>query len=163
MDLTKSLKDITSLFEQEITLSTSLLSVMKNEQSALSVNDLPAFESAVMEKIKLISEIESTEKKLVNILDPHGASIDKKDINTLVSQGNKQDKEKISLLMDKLSDIAEQCQKQNLINSKIIDSSNNNIQKIIGILRGQTADNGGLYDLSGKSSNKILPQTLGRV
>jgi len=163
MNQTELLKDVSSLFEQEITLSSSLLDIMKNEQSALTENNLFAFENAVKEKIKLIIEIETTETNLVNTLNSHGFSIDKNDINTLVSHCNRQDKENISELMSKLSELASQCQNQNSINSKIIDSSNNNIQKIISILRGQSIDNGDLYDLSGKSTNKIQPQTLGRV
>lgn len=163
MNLTDSLKDIISLFEQEISLSTALLDTMKNEQAALSNNNLHEFEAAITEKKKLVDEIESTEKKLVELLKLHGLSIDKQDISELLARCNPKEKKCLTLLFDKLKYIATQCYDQNIINSQVISASQNNIEKIINILRGQTTGESDVYDLSGKSTKGIQAQTLGRV
>ncbi len=163
MSLTDSLKDIISLFEHEISLSTTLLDTMKNEQAALSNNNLQEFEAAITKKQKLIDEVESTEKKLIELLKLHGLSMDKQGISELLTRCNPKEKDNLTLLLDKLKYIATQCYDQNIINSQVISTSHNNIEKIINILRGQTTGESNVYDLSGKSTKGIQTQTLGRV
>jgi len=163
MNLMDFLKDIINLFEHEISLSTALLVVMKKEQSALSNNNLGNFEAAITEKKKLIGEVESTEKKLVELLKINGLTTDKQNLNALMTRCNPKEKDNLTRLLDKLKDIATQCHNQNLVNGKIIVTSNNNIQKIISILRGQPINESNIYNLSGKSTDAIQPQTLGRV
>ncbi len=163
MNLTDSLKDIISLFEHEISLSTALLETMKNEKTALSNNNLHEFETAITEKQKLIDEVELTEKKIVELLKRHGLSIDKQHISKLLTHCNSKEKACLTKLLDKLKYIATQCYEQNLVNSKVISTSHNNIEKIISILRGQTTGESNVYDFSGKSTKGIQTQTLGHV
>lgn len=163
MSLTKSIEDITTLLDSEVTLSTSLLQVMKNEHDALSASNMAAFETSIIEKDKLLREIETIEQSLQTKLQQNGLAINKQDMDTLVSSCSPKDQAKLTGLIDAVREIATQCQQQNSINSKIISSNQNNIQKLIGILRGQSTNQENLYDLSGKSSNSPNSQFLGSV
>ena len=163
MSLTDSVEEISKLFESEISLSTSLLQTLKDEQNAISSNDMAAFESSIIEKDKLVREIEAVEQTLVTKLQQKGLSVNKQDLNELISSCAQKDKIKLTGLIETIREVAAQCQQQNIINSKIIDANQNNIQKLIGIIRGQSPDQNGLYDLSGKSSNSLNSQFLGSV
>lgn len=163
MSLIDSTSKIIHLFEREIVLSTSLLKIMKNEQLALSENNLAEFEAALNDKLKTVVEIESTENNLVETLNKIGLSMEKQDLKKLVLNCNPNVKNKLSQLLKQLGDIAQQCHEQNLINNRIIAASNNNVQQILEVLRGQTPGQEHLYDLSGKSADKTQSQILGRA
>jgi len=161
MNLSDSLQEIINLFQQEITLSSALLAVMKKEQAALSTNNLTEFEAALIEKQTLTNDVVTTEQKLVEILKLNGLSIGKQDMNELITRCNPMEKDKLTKLLDELRNIATQCRDQNMVNSQVISANQNNIESIINILRGQTSSDSNVYDLSGKPAKTNQTQSFG--
>lgn len=158
-----SVTEIKNLFELEISLSTTLLQIMKSEQSTLSANDLEAFTAVIAQKNKVLAEIESTEAALSTHLKSAGLAMASEGLDEMILKSGPQDKKILESLVTRLRSIAAKCQEQNLINSKIIEAGNNSIKKLVSMIRGQTTDQSDLYDLTGKSATPGQTQILGRV
>ena len=163
MSLADSAREIISLFDRELSLSENLLQIMKNEQAALSKNDVSALETSITEKDKLLKEISSTETNITVILQSFGLSLNNESLKKLQAHCSSDDKQTFVSLFEKLRNVSAMCYEQNLVNSKIIEVSANNIRKLVDALNGQQPDQPELYDLSGKSSRKSRSQVLGRV
>jgi len=140
-----------------------MLAVLKQEYHALKNNDLPAFDEAMDAKLRHIKHLEQQERTLQPALEGIiGAPADRDSLESyIVNSRQPQLRETWQVLRRTLED----CQRQNLLNQRILETSRAQVQRALDILRGagQEGDKAEIYGGSGKTESAGGGQSLGIV
>ncbi|MFV2056046.1 MAG: flagella synthesis protein FlgN [Thiohalomonadales bacterium] len=129
---------IKGLLQNAIEYVDKLHLALRDEQSALSNNNLPVFEKSVERKISHTGTLEAIEKSIFCLLDDSGYTMDKSGIADYIATcHNKTEENTIKALWKDLAKTLVECQKQNQINGRILNSASVNIRQALEILTGK--------------------------
>jgi len=133
---------LNDLFKQALDSVEQLLRALREEHSALTNNNLPAFEASVQKKIAHTAQLESIEQQIFSLMRNAGYGWDKAGLNQYVETLNSPaEKRGILRNWEKLRDVIQQCQTQNQINGRILNIASVNIRQALEVLTGQKASN----------------------
>jgi flagella synthesis protein FlgN len=163
MEQKQILNIIVGFVEREIKLVSALLDVLRQEYAAMANNELPALETQVNKKQELVKNIQENEQNFARQMENTGISLDQQGINTALEGVDPRVKQKVIAFWDELRDLAEECQRQNEINGRVLEINKINTQRLLNILRGQMPETQTTYGPSGKTNSKSESKSLVQV
>ena len=126
--------------------------VLHSERDLIAKNLIDQLPTITQEKVTLIEELRNTESTILVILkDALGEEAAKdlpQSIHTLDSSGQFQ----LSALLLKARELAQQCKRDNEINSQIVDASCENVEEVLDVLLGR--EKTAVYSADGKTGMK---------
>jgi len=143
---------LSDLLKQALESVEQLHRALREEHTALTSNNLPAFEASIQKKIAHTSYLESIEQEIFSLLHNVGYSWDKSGLTNYVETLNSP-AEKRSILRhwEKLRDAILQCQTQNQVNGRILNIASLNIRQALEVLTGHKSGN--TYSADGKAKD----------
>lgn len=147
---------LNDLLKQALDAVDNLQRALREEHSALTSNNLPAFEASIQKKIGFTNTLEGIEKSIFSLLRNAGYSFDKTGLNNYVSSLNSPaEKRGILRHWEQLRQAILDCQTQNQINGRVLNIASINIRQALEVLTGQKQGNtysqDGKPDKSGKN------------
>lgn len=137
-----------------------MLDILQQENTALEKRDLSNFDAIVLRKQQQIRLLEEMEPDLTPIHALIGKPSEGNGMDSFISKiDNKSIKLQFQSLWNDLRETLTNCDNQNLINNRILQSSRINIQQAIDILRGENSIPN-LYGSSGKQDMNKQGQSL---
>lgn len=139
------------VFQQQFNATKLLLKTLKLEYDCLSSNDITALEGIIATKQKCTSELEQYEKTLFNLLTDASYEANNQGLKTFL-QDTKSNSEFSTLhnAWNVLFKTILECNEQNVVNARIINTASINIRQALNLLNGRNATNE-LYEKSGKT------------
>jgi flagellar biosynthesis/type III secretory pathway chaperone len=141
------------VFQQQFKATKLLLKTLKHEYRCLSSNDITALEGIVASKQQCASELEQYEKTLFNLLIEANYEANNQGLRTYLqdTQANP-DFSTLHNAWNVLFKTILECNEQNVINARIINTASVNIKQALNLLNGRSVDNE-LYEKSGKTTD----------
>ena len=140
----------------------ALLELLGNEREALSGNDGEAIEAFAASKYRLAREVETATQQCNQLLEQSGFDTNKSGIEKFFQSCGEPHATAFSSRWKECQDILLQCQQENRVNGKLIDSSKRRIKQAISILQGQPVDEE-LYGKRGNTVNHATGSSLTRA
>lgn len=123
----------------------ALRALLDEEQRVLATRDIDAINATVQKKLDCLKALEAQERERRD-LTSHSRL---RDWNTLLESIDPALLSEWKSLSSRLRDIAD----ATATNEKIVSRARQGTQRMLAILRGQTAEPGGVYDRSGRTRN----------
>ena len=162
MQNTVTSKNILPLLQEISSYLQQLLDALHSEHAALSKNDLKAVQSISEEKILLMEHLEDLNKERRTLLENAGLDITSTGIGDFLQNSKSPRAPLIKSLWKEISNLSNQCDKQNNINGIVIESNKRHTENALSILQGKQ-QNTELYSKKGESIKASHNQTLLRA
>ena len=162
MHATISPQEIRSLLEQQYDIAYRLKSILNQEFTQLSDNDLPGLETTLAAKQKMVDMLEAISRNFLVAVHQH--SSDTKDgIANFLRHNDPEKKFGLEALWLQIEELLSECRLKNSTNGKIIYLNHRQVQRALDILRtgGQSSETS--YDLSGTNQSSAPSRILGKV
>lgn len=140
--------NLLDLLNEDIGHAGKLLELIEAEFQALSEQDLARLQQLLAEKQPLLASLDQHGRSRTQILLGHNLTADRAGLLALAQRSDQGDA--LIAASDQLSDLLESCQSANLRNGRMIRSSQQSTDKMLGILRGNETPS--LYDSSGSTA-----------
>jgi flagella synthesis protein FlgN len=153
--------DITllQLFSDDISASQQLLALIQDEFNALGERDLPQLEQILERKLPLLSLLEQHGRERSELLQSLQLSTDQKGLEELATRS--QQGSDLLARSAQLSELLEQCRAANLLNGRVIRTSQTAANSVLSILRGTETPN--LYDSRGSTARIAQQRPLSQA
>lgn len=153
--------DITllQLFSDDISSSQQLLALIQDEFNALGERDLPQLEQILERKLPLLSLLEQHGRERSELLQSLQLSTDQKGLEELATRS--QQGSELLARSAQLSELLEQCRAANLLNGRVIRTSQTAANSVLSILRGTETPN--LYDSRGSTARIAQQRPLSQA
>ncbi|WP_455211014.1 flagella synthesis protein FlgN [Kaarinaea lacus] len=146
-------KPMVEIFQQQFRATKLLLKTLKQEYDCLSTNDITALEGIVASKQQCASELEKHEHALFTLLNDGNYEANNQGLKTFLQDTEtKPDFSNLHNAWNVLFKTILECNEQNVINARIINTASVNIRQALNLLSGRTVDNE-LYEKSGKTKD----------
>lgn len=139
-----------------------LVSVLEQEQTALTQNDFAALETLAHDKEVLSAQIEQIEQRRSNLCRQIKINCDFAGIKNFLASVSGKLLPRLETLWDQVNSLGSQCASQNQINGILVAHQHRHAQQVLAILRGVT-DSDELYSASGSQQISEFQHSLGRV
>jgi flagellar biosynthesis/type III secretory pathway chaperone len=146
-------KPMVEVFQQQFKATKLLLKTLKQEYDCLSANDITALEGIVANKQQCAVDLENHEKALFHLLtdanyqgDNHGLKSFLEDTQAVPNFST------VHNAWNVLFKTILECNEQNVINARIINTASINIKQALNLISGRNVDSE-LYEKSGKSKD----------
>lgn len=156
----KTTRQITSLLMQQENALKEMLETMRQEYQALENNDQAGFDRLVEQKASQVQSLEELEARFKPLITMMGGTLSRDFIESFIDAiDNVPDKQQLQSTWEKFLQVLNDCDEQNRINNRIVESSKSNIQQALNIIRG---DDGipKLYSASGRENTDNQGQSL---
>ena len=153
--------DITllQLFNDDIGISQQLLELIQDEFKALGERDLPQLEQILGRKLPLLTLLEQHGRQRSELLQSLQLSPDQQGLEQLATRS--QQGSGLLASSAQLSELLEQCRAANLLNGRVIRTSQISTNSVLGILRGGETPN--LYDSRGSTARIAQQRPLSQA
>lgn len=153
--------DITllQLFNDDISVSQQLLALIQDEFKALGERDLPQLEQILGRKLPLLSLLEQHGRQRSELLQSLQLSADQKGLEQLATRS--QQGSELLARSEQLGELLEQCRAANLLNGRVIRTSQTAANSVLNILRGAETPN--LYDSRGSTARIAQQRPLSQA
>jgi flagella synthesis protein FlgN len=139
-----------------------LVTVLRQEQTALTQNDFTALESLAHDKETLSAQIEQSEKQRLALCRQLGLTGDFASIKMFLAGLSSKLQGRLEQQWDKISSLGSACTSQNQINGILVAHRQRHAQQALAILRGVSGGDE-LYSASGSQQGADYQTSLGRV
>ncbi len=135
--------------QRQLTLATSLLDAIRQEQLGLRNNDIAAIETAVAIKQRCIEALDSEQDRLTAALMQAGFAPELAGFEAFI--GAWQDPRSASLrdAFNELRAVAQQCRDENIRNGHLNAACRRRAQELLAIVRGETIASPRVYASNG--------------
>ncbi|KPJ87399.1 MAG: hypothetical protein AMJ53_18175 [Gammaproteobacteria bacterium SG8_11] len=141
------------VFQQQFKATKLLLKTLKEEYDCLSTNDITSLEGIVTSKQQCANELEKYENKLFALLTDANYEGNNQGLKSFLQDTQEQpDFSTLHSAWNVLFKTILECNEQNVINARIINTASLNIKQALNLLSGREVDNE-LYEKSGKTSD----------
>ena len=153
--------DITllQLFNDDIGISQQLLELIQDELKALGERDLPQLEQILGRKLPLLTLLEQHGRQRSELLQSLQLSPDQQGLEQLATRS--QQGSELLASSAQLSELLEQCRAANILNGRVIRTSQISTNSVLGILRGGETPN--LYDSRGSTARIAQQRPLSQA
>jgi len=153
------MKSLEALLEDERGATARLLDALREEHQALVRRDMTALDHAVNKKSQQVAELEILGRDRDAALKAAGHAAGREGIESWLSR---QPSGAARKLWQELQNLLLRCQRQNLINGGIVETSRRFTQRALSLLQGQSAEPA-LYGPSGASGPATHPSLYTRI
>jgi len=136
-----------------------LMKLLQDERHILSSNDGAALEAVTDSKQQLAQTIQASTRICSQLLDKAGFGNDARSLSNYIQSCAEPHASKFKVTWEKLQSILKQCQDENRINGKLINSSQRRIKEALSIIQGQPVEED-LYDRGGETVNQSSGNSL---
>lgn len=155
--------DVGQLLSDEQALVERLASALQDEHGAMVARDSERLEHLVGLKQQVLQQLEEGHQRRLVLLQRSGLASDKAGFSTLLEQCADAGHDH-GLAWEQLKSALQDCQKQNEINGKVLESGRRVIHNTLSILMGGQGEAAELYTQEGKSSpSKLGGHTVAKV
>ncbi len=159
MTNTLSTDYLADYLEKGLERAQHLLSLLQDERNVLSKNDSSALENITNSKEELAEAIQISTRQCRQYLQQAGFGDNSQSLSEYIKMCSEPFATKFEPMWHNLQSILKQCQEENRINGKLINSSQRRIKQALSILQGQPVDED-LYGSGGKSVTSSLGNSL---
>ena len=150
---------IAEYLEKGIEQAQRLMSLLQDERNVLSTNDSSALENITNSKEQLAEAIQISTRQCGQYLQKAGFGDNNQSLSEYIKTCSEPFSTKFESMWHNLQSILKQCQEENRINGKLINSSQRRIKQALSILQGQPVDED-LYGSGGKTVNTSSGNSL---
>jgi flagellar biosynthesis/type III secretory pathway chaperone len=142
-----------NVFQQQFRATRLLLKTLQQEYDCLSTNDITALENIIAGKQQCASELEKLENALFALLPNANYPANNQGLKAFL-QDTEAEQEFANLhnAWNVLLKTTLECNEQNVINARIINTASVSIKQALNVLSGRDADNE-LYEKTGKTAD----------
>lgn len=151
---------VQQLISQDIQTSGALLKLLKEEHQVLQQRDHTRLGSLIGEKQVLMAQLEQSAKQRsgwVNFLVQRTRLSNEVCWDRLLQE---LDAVTLPPLWKEFQDLVEDCKKHNDLNGKMIARGQKTLQKLMGLMRGQTVEPSNLYTAKGSTQSQNSSHTV---
>jgi len=152
-------QSLLKILEQDSNLSTHLVSLLKEERESLELRQFKTYSDILARKQRTLVDLESTDVQRRTLMQAMGFSGDNEGFLAFLKLIPYQWQKKFTLLWDQLTTSLQQCDSLNKINGKILLHSQIAIDRLMGLIKGQSPQQN-IYTKSGRAgsleSNRCL-------
>lgn len=139
--------DITAFLQQELGLVDTLCQLLERETEALRSRDSHALQQIIHHKLDLMQALEQLGQRRRQWLgQASGAGLWRQWLAARTGSD-----EQVLEMWQAVEGRAHRCRELNLVNEKVLHRSRQTVNKLLGIMRGESADGGGTYTAKGIS------------
>ena len=156
MPAVQELQRMAGLLDGQVSGARRMLDILQREEKALTSNDLASFEMTLEQKQQAAANIESLEQRLLELGSLDGTPLTLKNFVRFIEQS------RLPPLQSRwatLQDILRQCQRQNVVNNRVVEASRTHIRQSLDILHGKVSTPE-IYVASGKTQNDATGRSL---
>jgi flagellar biosynthesis/type III secretory pathway chaperone len=139
MTTANALNTITEILSAEVAALGRLVDLLGQAQEYLRDGDFAALDTNLASNHALTAEIEAIEARRGGLLRSHGRRADVAGLREYLATLPASERQRAQTLWTELETLAGRCQRQNLINSAIVQKGKRHVRHALGILTGQTA------------------------
>jgi flagellar biosynthesis/type III secretory pathway chaperone len=146
-------KSVVEVFQQQFKATRLLLKTLQQEYECLSTNDITALEGIVARKQQCASELEKHENALFTLLTNANYEANNQGLKSFLQ--DTETGQEFSTLHNAWTVLLKttlECNEQNVINARIINTASVSIKQALNVLSGRDVDNE-LYEKNGKTSD----------
>ncbi len=150
------------LFQEISSYLKQLLNALNLEHKALAENNFQSVEDIAKDKIVLMEHLEDLNKERLVLLDAAGFDSESKDIEAFLKHNRSPRAPLIQSSWKEISNLSNQCEKQNNINGIVIENNRQHTENALSILQGKQ-QNTEFYSKKGAPIKSSKNQTLIRA
>ncbi|OUS29711.1 hypothetical protein A9Q99_08530 [Gammaproteobacteria bacterium 45_16_T64] len=143
-------QNLLKVLEKDRNLSTHLVLLLKEERESLELRQFKSYSQILARKQRTLVDLESTDCQRREIMVGMGFSGDNDGFLAFLKLIPHQWQKKFSALWEQLTESLQQCENLNKINGKILLHSQIAIDRLMGLMKGQTQQ-ACLYTKSGRA------------
>lgn len=163
MSLTEHQHAISTLLQQEIVITSTLLKILQQEQEALLGNNALAIEQTLAHKQQPIADLEKISTQREVHLRNNDYPANHAGMQRYIHDHDPLGHLELDALWQQLSTLGMQCLQQNQINGSIITTKRLSTQVALNILRGSGPENSASYTPAGQPQTKLDSHSLGQA
>lgn len=148
------------LLPRQIAVYTRFLSLLREEQAALTQINLEALEKFTAERERLVAALEAQDLDLRTLFTNAKITFSSRAVKQVATTLAEPQRSQLARAWQQLLSIAAECKKQNSINSKIVDTRYQHTDRLLRILMGQTNVTGTTYAADGRVQSGAASITL---
>lgn len=152
-----------SCLRQEIDAASGLLDLLRQENAVLTDGDPAAIEEVGRSKQDALDSLEALGRQRTEMVAAAGPGIDPQDIEGLIRRCDPAGRTNLPELWEQLLELAAECQRLNMVNGAIIQSSSRFAQQALGLLRGQSPAAGLEYGPDGSTHQPLGSSSLAKA
>jgi flagellar biosynthesis/type III secretory pathway chaperone len=146
-------RSVVDVFQQQFRSTKLLLKTLQQEYECLSTNDITALEGIVVSKQQCASELEKHENALFKVLADASYEANNQGLKKFLQDTEtNQDFATLHNAWSVLLKTTLECNEQNVINARIINTASVSIKQALNVLSGRDIDNE-LYEKTGKATD----------
>lgn len=157
------MQNITEILGHQHDSIVRLLETLKDEQAALTGNNLPALEAATAAKQTCLTDIEQFFHLQTRLVEAAGFALDDRGMSAYLRQCDPQERLGLELRWRQIKELFGRCREQNLLNGRVVTINHRQTQRAISILRGDGLNNDACYGPRGQTNNNLAIRSLGKV
>lgn len=156
-------KRLLQQINNDITACETLLLLLQQERDALNNRDIDALDQIIEQKTVQLTHLENSAQQRTEWARANSDSVDLQEIQhawlAILEQAN------IPIIQEqwgKLKELQQQCKAANEVNGKILARNQKTFNRLMEIVRGQTASPN-LYSAAGKSTSQHISRKMGEA
>lgn len=137
--------------EQDYTLAIELKAILQEEKTSLEKRQYAAHPALLSKKTQLLMSLEEADSARRQAMSNMGLSLDKLGFDQFVRQVPATWQERFQSSWEKLSDTMNTCARLNKVNGKILAHSQNSMERLMSIIKGNV-NQVSVYQANGRKS-----------
>lgn len=154
-----SLQQLHHILKSEQETASNLLTILKDERSALTKADVDAVTALTIKKQPLVVSLEQLGRQREAVLQAEGFSAGKDGLAAFIANQTEQHTRILNNMVDGLKVTAKACRENNQINGGIVNVNRQYLQQAMNILRGRDIVPSA-YGPGGEYTSQIVRQPL---
>ncbi|EGL53631.1 MAG: flagellar protein FlgN [Pseudomonadota bacterium] len=158
-----AMQQLSTILQSEISNSTALASLLKQERDALKISDVDKVSEITKLKQPYLLKLEQLARQREQLLSAVGFPAGKSGLEAFIANQEEADATRMSMQVSRLREVAKTCREFNQINGGIINVNRQYLVRALSILRGRDPETGA-YGPGGEYTSQVVRQPLiGRV
>ena len=158
----KVAQQLLQAMQQDLALSKRLKVLLQEEKISLEQRQYPAYQQVVKDKTQLLLQLDQADNERKHLMESMGFNADRSGFLAFVQLVPSSWKENYMRIWEELSDTMNTCARLNKVNGKILAHSQNAIERLMVIVRGNS-NQPSVYQANGRrsvgSNQRILATT----
>ena len=149
----KVAQQLLQTLEHDLVLATRLKALLQEERHRLEQRQYPAYQQVVKDKTQLLMQLDHADNERKQLMESMGFSADRVGFLAFVAFVPSSWKDKYLEVWESLADTMNTCARLNKVNGKILAHSQNAIERLMVIIRGNgSSSQPSIYQANGRRS-----------
>lgn len=133
----KVAQQLLQVMQQDLVLASRLKAILQEEKQCLELRQYPAYQQMVKDKTQLLLQLDNADNERKQLMESMGFQADRAGFMAFMAFVPESWKDKYLSVWENLSDTMNTCARLNKVNGKILAHSQNAIERLMVIIRGQ--------------------------